>query len=49
MINKSAKKIVDELKIILFDNLELGGFLINIKTNIVVQNITKIIQPIKRA
>ncbi len=44
-----VKKINKDVKIVPFVNFDLGGFLTIIKTIIVVQNISKINQPVINA
>ena len=46
IITKTIEKKAIDLKIIFFDKIEFGGFLIEIKTIMIVQNKNKITQPI---
>ena len=49
MINRSAKKNIIDLITMRIVNLDFGGFLININTIIVPQNITNINHPVTKA
>ena len=48
IITKTIEKKAIDLKIIFFDKIEFGGFLIEIKTIMIVQNKNKINQPITK-